>query len=224
MNEFPIPPPFKLRVYRDMNAVDCEEIIEPQPEEGENRYDTPLDINHYYIAMDWINTKNFGDNSVEVEPQLGIAAETDYSSINDSSDDIALEDCLQLHTQPEKLTSDNPWYCPKCKDSREATKQITLWRLPHFLIIQLKRFSFRNILWREKIDSKVIYPIEGLDMSPFYVRTDQNPDFAPIYDLYGVVNHFGGLFGGHYTAFAKTSNEFRNLGMCLTILLLQELL
>ena len=104
-------------------------------------------------------------------------------------------------------------YCPKCKESREAIKQITLWRLPHFLVIQLKRFSFRNILWREKIDSMVRYPIEGLDMSRYYVRTDNNPDFHPIYDLYAVVNHFGGLFGGHYTAFAKTSNGYKNIGL-----------
>lgn len=29
------------------------------------------------------------------------------------------------------------------------------------------------------------------------------PQAAPIYDLYGVVNHYGGLFGGHYTAYVK---------------------
>jgi len=27
------------------------------------------------------------------------------------------------------------------------------------------------------------------------------------YDLYGVSNHFGGLGGGHYTAFAKNFNN-----------------
>ena len=59
----------------------------------------------------------------------------------------------------------------------------------------------------------VRYPIEGLDMSRYYVRTDNNPDFHPTYDLYAVVNHFGGLFGGHYTAFAKTSNDYKNIGL-----------
>lgn len=48
----------------------------------------------------------------------------------------------------------------RCKEHREATKQMSLWRLPEILTIQLKRFSFRNLLWRDKIDQKVHFPIE----------------------------------------------------------------
>jgi ubiquitin C-terminal hydrolase len=104
-------------------------------------------------------------------------------------------------------------FCPQCKENREAIKQIALWRLPQILVIQLKRFSFRNIIWRDKIDRMVHYPINGLDISEFYCRTEYDPEFRPIYDLYAVVNHFGGMFGGHYTAFAKSSNNFENLGI-----------
>jgi Ubiquitin carboxyl-terminal hydrolase len=35
-------------------------------------------------------------------------------------------------------------------------------------------------------------------------------EVAPVYDLYAVSNHFGGLGGGHYTAFVRlpgTGNE-----------------
>ncbi len=59
----------------------------------------------------------------------------------------------------------------------------------------------------------VHYPINGLDISEFYCRTEYDPEFRPIYDLYAVVNHYGGMFGGHYTAFAKSSNNFENLGI-----------
>lgn len=48
----------------------------------------------------------------------------------------------------------------RCKEHREATKQMSLWRLPEILTIQLKRFSFRNLLWRDKIDQKVHFPVE----------------------------------------------------------------
>lgn len=32
-------------------------------------------------------------------------------------------------------------------------------------------------------------------------------DRPPIYDLYGVANHHGGLLGGHYTAYARLLTE-----------------
>ena len=49
-------------------------------------------------------------------------------------------------------------YCPSCKEHREATKQLSTWKLPHTVIIQLKRFSFRNFIWRDKIDKMVEFP------------------------------------------------------------------
>ena len=45
-------------------------------------------------------------------------------------------------------------YCPHCKAHREATKQLSVWRLSEILIIHLKRFSFRNLLFKDKITSR----------------------------------------------------------------------
>ena len=49
-------------------------------------------------------------------------------------------------------------YCPQCKEHREATKQMSVWRLP-VLIIHLKKFSFHNFIWRDKIDKLVKIPL-----------------------------------------------------------------
>ena len=39
------------------------------------------------------------------------------------------------------------------------------------------------------------------------MKTDCDKDgVSTIYDLYGVVNHFGSLNGGHYTAYGKNPN------------------
>lgn len=90
---------------------------------------------------------------------------------------------------------------------REATKQLSFWRLPSHLVIQLKRFRMRSVIYRDKLHTEVRYPLRGLDLDP-YQRTygmidNQGRKIRPIYDLYAVVNHFGGTLSGHYTAFAK---------------------
>ncbi len=35
-----------------------------------------------------------------------------------------------------------------------------------------------------------------------------NPKSKPVYELYAVSNHYGGLGGGHYTAFAKNDGQW----------------
>jgi len=48
----------------------------------------------------------------------------------------------------------------------------------------------------------------SLDVSQYVkTRQSQSPENScdsTLYDLYGVVNHTGGLLGGHYTAYART--------------------
>ena len=60
----------------------------------------------------------------------------------------------------------------------------------------------------KKIKAFVDYPVEGFDIGPYlkckYWDILGNKDKKPImYDLYGVVNHYGSLGGGHYTAFCQ---------------------
>lgn len=40
-------------------------------------------------------------------------------------------------------------------------------------------------------------------MSPYYVNKVPTDEPTPVYDLYGVVNHYGGIMGGHYTAYTR---------------------
>lgn len=118
-----------------------------------------------------------------------------------SNQGIDLSECLDLFSASEVLSDDDLWYCPVCKDFRQATKKIELWKCPEILVIHLKRFSSsRN--FRDKISEVVHFPIEGLDLTE-RVGEAKASDSPLIYDLIGVDNHMGGLGGGHYTAFAK---------------------
>jgi len=72
--------------------------------------------------------------------------------------------------------------------------------LPDNLIVHLKRFNYNNH-YRDKIENYVDFPVEGLDMSKWIVNEEEKKD--ALYDLYAISNHYGGLGGGHYTAYTK---------------------
>ena len=61
-------------------------------------------------------------------------------------------------------------YCPKCKEHREAIKQMSLWRLPRILIIQLKRFTYQKCIWKDKIDKDVSFPLKLVHL--YFVNTN----------------------------------------------------
>lgn len=99
-------------------------------------------------------------------------------------------------------------YCPKCEIHRQASKKLDLWRLPEILIVHLKRFSYNQFL-TDKLETFVDFPIDEFDLSNCTVHKDCQPSFR--YKLYAVSNHYGGVGGGHYTAFAQVSCTFNHL-------------
>lgn len=113
---------------------------------------------------------------------------------------VTLTDCLDEFGKAEILSENDAWYCPRCKEHRRASKQFELWTAPDILVIHLKRFSSQGRM-RDKLDVAVDFPVEGLDLTD-RVKS-QGEGKSPIYDLFAVDNHYGGLGGGHYTASAQ---------------------
>jgi ubiquitin C-terminal hydrolase len=127
---------------------------------------------------------------------------------------VTLDKCFETFTKPERLDEHNMWYCSQCKEHVRAMKTMQLWRLPNILVITLKRFEFKHILRRDKLDTLVDFPLDGLDMSKhcaYSARTNGDSfvqDSVPaVYDLFGVTNHYGRMGFGHYTAFARRWDE-----------------
>ncbi|ORY31587.1 hypothetical protein BCR39DRAFT_558054 [Naematelia encephala] len=132
---------------------------------------------------------------------------------------ISLEDCLDEFSKEETLGQDDLWYCPQCKKHQAATKKLDIYKAPDILVICIKRFGSSRRL-SDKLDNMVNFPIDGLDLedrigerkvskslqlseeeASKYGMEDSGEPL--VYDLYGVDNHFGGLGGGHYTAFCR---------------------
>ena len=112
---------------------------------------------------------------------------------------ISLAECFQETAKEEILTEDNAWYCNRCKKLQLASKQLEIWTAPDVLVIHLKRFSSAR-QFRDKIDVLVDFPVDALEIKDF-VGLDEGKDLT--YDLFAVDNHYGGIGGGHYTAYAK---------------------
>jgi ubiquitin C-terminal hydrolase len=121
-------------------------------------------------------------------------------SSNRGQEGVQLLDCVKAFAKPEVLGAEDMWYCGKCKDFKQASKEMSIYSLPDLLIIHLKRFSYTKMN-RDKINTLVNFPLEGLDMSQ-YVLSESCKQSA-VYDCFAVSNHFGGMGGGHYNAFCR---------------------
>lgn len=164
--------------------------------------DQPLKLgSRSYVAIDWHPKarEKFYDDREAKEYEVHESVNTKLSQ---KKHVIQLSECLELFTTTEKLGVDDPWYCPTCKKHQQATKKFDLWSLPRVLIIHLKRFSY-NRYWRDKLDILVEFPVKGLNMAKYIINQNHGP---AVYDLIAVANHYGGMGGGHYTAYGKNKD------------------
>ncbi|XP_061203309.1 ubiquitin carboxyl-terminal hydrolase 8 isoform X1 [Neopsephotus bourkii] len=122
-----------------------------------------------------------------------------------STSKCTLQECLRLFSKEEKLTDNNRFYCSHCKTRRDSLKKIEIWKLPPVLLVHLKRFSYDG-RWKQKLQTSVDFPLETLDLSQYVIGPKNN---LKRYNLFSVSNHYGGLDGGHYTAYCKNAAKQR---------------
>ena len=103
--------------------------------------------------------------------------------------------------------------CEQCmKRSTYAFKKYYMFKHPQTLVLCVKKFakskgSFWGSGWK-KSSVNVTYP-EYLDLSNHsLVKTIESADKNARYRLIGVVNHSGGLGGGHYTCYVRKNGDW----------------
>jgi ubiquitin carboxyl-terminal hydrolase 8 len=112
-----------------------------------------------------------------------------------------LYDCFNMFTKQECLEGENAWFNEGTGKKEDIIKKMVFWNFPKILIISLKRFTPDG---QYKINKQIEFPLENLDLSS-YVEGYNSASY--VYDLYGVCNHYGGVLGGHYTAFVKNAQN-----------------
>ncbi|KYK58316.1 ubiquitin carboxyl-terminal hydrolase [Drechmeria coniospora] len=190
--------------------------VEPQPMPPAVADGGPLVRLYEGVVVDWNEDAwemLFGGAPGRKDGAQGAKTYTDLELLHDSvlkqhkrrrisrkNNGITLDECLDEFERAEVLSEQDMWYCPRCKEHRRASKKFDLWKTPDILVAHLKRFSSSG--WRrDKLDILVEFPIENLDLTSRVIQKEEGKD--EIYDLIGVDDHYGGLGGGHYTAYAK---------------------
>lgn len=145
---------------------------------------------------------------------------------------VDLVDCLRYYTQDEVLSGENAWKCPRCNKSEGGNpmdvvfqqkrslkpwknkssskkakenvaemgpisiKKLSIIKLPAVLFIHLSRFSMFGET--DKLNAVISYPL----------RLKFNHQSGDVhYSLTGLINHFGNLKSGHYTALVNKSKD-----------------
>jgi len=175
----------------DLLAKDCYTMMENM---YKNEYSELLNI-FYGISITQI--KSFETDEVlsrKCEPFSILTL-----SLPENNKTTSIFECLDNYSKNEELKDDNAWFNEKTNEKEDVNKNIIFWNLPNVLIIELKRFDNSN----KKIRSLVNTELEDVDFSKYVSGYNAN---EYIYDLFGVANHMGNVFGGHYTANIKNLN------------------
>ncbi|CAD6188341.1 unnamed protein product [Caenorhabditis auriculariae] len=152
------------------------------------------------IAVDWIPIALYLRYNHSQEQ----ACEDDVSVSETWSRHFApssLEHCLEKFSCPETLDAEID--CEKCAKKTRRDKVMTIWRLPKYLIIHLKRFEFLREQGRMgKCKRAVNFPLRDFDPTPFVDRPDGHT-----YECIALANHYGQLSSGHFVAYAKSNED-----------------
>lgn len=112
----------------------------------------------------------------------------------------SLLDCLDLYVEGEILEGENAWFNESKNKKENIKKRIQFWSFPDILVIDFKRFNYRN----QKNQVLISFPLDDLDLSKYVIGYKKN---SYKYELYGICNHSGGVLGGHYTSYVKNANN-----------------
>ncbi|XP_046405230.1 ubiquitin carboxyl-terminal hydrolase 16 isoform X2 [Ischnura elegans] len=186
-------------------------------------------VNHVSSVFDGDKTEVSGETLEQVDGGEGVWGTTLAPPSELETVVHSLEHCLRQFFHEEVLSGPNRIGCAHCthggkitsSDSNEklllknALKQILFLKLPEVLTIHLKRFEVIGSRM-SKISRKITFPIE-LDVSPYTSNKFEakQPNTAPCYHLYGVIEHSGHMSSGHYVAYVKVLEEIPGCGESL---------
>lgn len=207
------------------------DIIKSQNNNSTTVSDTSVDINQSSQLISDNNGTSIADIKKETNCSMDTSIDDSTPAVHPSitigppyvpkEGECSVQSCLSAFTATELMSGNNMVGCEACTKringeggktiNTNATKQFLISSLPAVLILHLKRFQIGPRNSFRKLATQVNFPIT-LDMGPFCAaspqiskkyRTVNRKQKKILYSLYGVVEHSGGMHGGHYVAYVK---------------------
>ncbi|XP_019110038.2 ubiquitin carboxyl-terminal hydrolase 40 isoform X1 [Larimichthys crocea] len=119
----------------------------------------------------------------------------------------SLEDALwSMFVEEELFEGNNLYRCAQCDRLVTAAKSAKLKKLPPFMTMSLLRFSFDFAKCeRYKETGRYSFPFT-INLQPFCEQTDgEDSDYS--YELFSVIIHKGGCYGGHYHVYIRDIDQ-----------------
>uniref|UniRef100_A0A671K8T2 Ubiquitin carboxyl-terminal hydrolase 40-like n=1 Tax=Sinocyclocheilus anshuiensis TaxID=1608454 RepID=A0A671K8T2_9TELE len=118
-----------------------------------------------------------------------------------------LEEALwNMFVEEEMFEGNNLYRCSRCYQLVRAAKSAKLRKLPPFLTISLLRFNFDFAKCeRYKETGRYVFPLT-FNLRPFCEQNNW-PDSESSYELFSVIIHKGGCYGGHYHVYIKDIDQ-----------------
>uniref|UniRef100_A0A665TIG7 USP domain-containing protein n=1 Tax=Echeneis naucrates TaxID=173247 RepID=A0A665TIG7_ECHNA len=115
----------------------------------------------------------------------------------------SLEEALwTMFVEEELFEGNNLYRCAQCDRLVTAAKSAKLKKLPPFMTMSLLRFSFDYAKFeRYKETGRYTFPLT-INLRPFCEQADGD-DCEYTYDLFSVIIHKGGCYGGHYHVYIR---------------------
>lgn len=149
-----------------------------------------------------------------------------------------LYNLIKKFSEPEILDEHNLYKCTNCKKQVRGKKFISIYKAPKYLIVHMKKLKYGlGFRTGGSSDHLMVnFPVSDFDLTPYVIDTtpiesynipkdefmDKDnsklqsriiPEFSwnkdkLVYDCFGVINHYGSMNFGHYTAYAKNGGQW----------------
>lgn len=188
----------------------------------------PLIMRENLVAVDYMKKVASEDQEVKVKKT---------TTNMDEETTLSIEGLMKRFIKEEELDDENKYRCPHCKTEVNAKREINIYKVPKYLILHMKKLKSGWSRYSGSDSLMVEFPVRNLDLtnlvvskSPiesFNIRKeefmDENnqllqkresttfewPEKKPLkYNLFGVINHYGSMHFGHYTAYAKNEDKW----------------